>query len=40
MVLSHLPDGGGSLDPTVGLGGTTGLGWKGEYLGSKGGGGR
>ena len=38
MRLSHLPEGEGSLEPS--LGGGTGAGGKGEYLGRRGGGGR
>ena len=39
-MLSHLPDGFRSLDPSSGLGGSFGVGLKGEYLGRSGGGGK
>ena len=40
-MLSHLPDGLGSLSPSLGgLGGRFGVGFKGEYLDRRGGGGR
>ena len=39
-MLSHLPDGSGSLNPKSGLGGSLGGGIQGEYLASRGGGGR
>ena len=40
VVLSHLPDVAGKLEPMGGLGGSNGLGRCGEYLGRSGGGGR